>query len=159
MHARTPRVYPCLTYRDPAAAIAFLQRAFGFSPGLTVPGADGAIVHAEVSLGHEIVMLGAARPDAGWASPLDLPALNASVYFFIDDVDAHYQRAIAAGARVVREPRDTNYGSREYSVKDPEGQEWHFGTYRPSDDDDDAHAAPAVEAPQAEPGPAGSSRG
>jgi uncharacterized glyoxalase superfamily protein PhnB len=77
-------------------------------------------------------MLGSAKPDLGWVSPLDLPALNATVCFFVDDVDAHYQRAVAAGARVVREIRDTNYGSREYSVKDNEGQEWHFGTYRPS---------------------------
>lgn len=51
--------------------------------------------------------------------------------FFVDDVETHYARAVAQGAKVVRELRDTNYGSREYSVKDLEGHEWHFGTYRP----------------------------
>lgn len=132
MSERRPKVYPCLAYRDPAAAIAFLQRAFGFSPLLTMPGEDGVIMHAELSLGDEVIMLGAAKPDLCWVSPLDLPALNATVYFFVDEVDAHYERAVAAGAKVVRAVRDTNYGSREYSVKDPEGHEWHFGTYRPS---------------------------
>src|SRR5688572_14409882 len=117
MNTSGPRVYPCLAYRDPGAAITFLQRAFGFSPLLTVPGDDGAIVHAELSFGDEVVMLGSARPELGWVSPLDLPALNATVCFFIDEVDAHYAVAVAAGARVVRELRDTNYGSREYSVK------------------------------------------
>jgi uncharacterized glyoxalase superfamily protein PhnB len=132
MNERRPKVYPCLAYRDPAAAIDFLQRAFGFSPLLTVPGEDGVIMHAELSLGDEVVMLGGSKPDLGWVSPLDLPALNATVCFFIDEVDAHYARAVASGARIVRALRDTNYGSREYSVKDPEGHEWHFGTYRPS---------------------------
>ena len=131
MNDRRPKVYPCLAYRDPAAAIAFLQRAFGFSPLLSVPDENGGIMHAEVSLGDEVVMLGAAKPELGWVSPLDLPAMNATVCFFIDDVDAHYERAVAAGAKVVRTLRDTNYGSREYSAKDAEGQEWHFGTYRP----------------------------
>jgi uncharacterized glyoxalase superfamily protein PhnB len=132
MNERRPKVYPCLAYRDPAAAIAFLQRAFGFSPLLTVPGEDGVTMHAELSLGDEVVMLGASKPDLGWVSPLDLPALNATVCFFVDEVDAHYARAVDAGAKVVRALRDTNYGSREYSVKDPEGHEWHFGSYRPA---------------------------
>ena len=127
----TPKVYPCLSYRDPAAACAFLARAFGFESMLQVPGDDGCVLHAEMSIGPEVIMLGSSKPGMKWMSPLDLPGRNATVCVFVEDVDAHYARARAAGARISRELTDTSYGAREYSALDPEGQEWHFGTYRP----------------------------
>jgi uncharacterized glyoxalase superfamily protein PhnB len=131
MSAAAPKVYPCLSYRDPAAACAFLARAFGFHPMLQVPDDDGCLVHAEMSLGPAVIMLGSARPDMKWISPLDLPGRNATTYVYVDDVDGHYARARAAGARISRELAETSYGAREYSALDPEGQEWHFGTYCP----------------------------
>ena len=127
----TPKVYPCLSYRDPRAAIAFLQQAFGFTLLLEVPDGEGGVTHAEVALGDDVVMLGSSKPELGWVSPLDLPARNATVCCFVEGVDAHFARAVAAGARVVRAPYDTSYGAREYSVRDLEDHEWHFGSYRP----------------------------
>lgn len=131
MPSLAPKLYPCLSYRDPAAAIAFLTRAFGFTELLVVPDGEGGITHAEVAIGQEVIMLGSSKPDLGWVSPLDLPARNATVCVYLPEVDAHFARAVAAGATVVRAPYDTPYGAREYSVRDPEQHEWHFGTYRP----------------------------
>lgn len=87
------------------------------------PGPDGAIVHAELAFGDGVVMLGTAREEHTWRS---------AVYAVVDDVDAHYERAKAAGAAIEYEPRDTDYGSREYGARDPEGVFWSFGTYVPS---------------------------
>jgi uncharacterized glyoxalase superfamily protein PhnB len=126
-----PKLYACLSYRDPVAAIDFLTRAFGFVPLMTVPDDAGGITHAELSLGDEVIMLGSAKPDLGWVSPLDLGARNMTVCLFVPDPDAAFTRAIAAGAVAVRAPYDTHYGARECSVRDPEQHEWHLGTYRP----------------------------
>ncbi len=131
MTSRPPKIYPCLAYNDPARAMAFLSSAFGFSQLLEVPGVDGTIIHAEMSYGPEVIMLGLAKPELGWVSPRDLPPLNATVCVTVPDVEAHYERANAAGATIVRPLRTTPYGAREYSATDPEGHQWHFGTYRP----------------------------
>jgi len=131
MTALRPKLYPCLSYRDPAAAIRFLCSAFGFTELFVVPDDSGGITHAELAFGQEVIMLGSAKAELGWVSPLDLPARNATICAYVADVDAHYARAMAAGATTVRAPNDTPYGAREYSVRDPEQHEWHFGTYRP----------------------------
>ncbi len=131
MSSLAPKLYSCLSYRDPAAAIRFLTTAFGFTELMIVPDDAGGITHAELAFGQEVIMLGSAKPELGWVSPLDLGARNATVSAYVVDVDALFARAIAAGATVVRAPHDTNYGSRECSVRDPEQHEWHFGTYRP----------------------------
>lgn len=131
--ARPPKLYACLSYRDPKAAITFLEQAFGFTPLMVVPDESGQISHAELAIGDEIIMLGSAKAELGWVSPLDLPARNATVCMYLPgDVDAHYARAVAAGARSIRAPYDTHYGAREFSVRDPEEHEWHVGTYRPT---------------------------
>jgi len=127
-----PTIYPALSYQDAKAAMGFLNRAFGFEELMVVPGDDGSIVHAEMNLGPAVIMLGSNKPEMGWVSPRDLPAVNQTLYIAIDDVDAHYQRARAAGAEITRELNDTDYGSREYGAKDPEGHHWSFGTYRPA---------------------------
>lgn len=126
-----PKLYVCLSYRDPKAAIDFLTSAFGFVPLNVFPDNNGGVMHAELAMGDEIIMLGSSKPEMGWVSPLDLPARNATVCGYVPDPDAHYAIAIAAGAATVRAPFDTSYDAREYSVRDPEGHEWHFGTYRP----------------------------
>lgn len=123
-----PTVFPCLKYADAPAALAWLERAFGFAPSLVVPGAGGAIAHSEMRLGQGMVMCGsAADPDPSdpWsAEPF-------GIYVQVDDVDAHHARALAAGADVVAPPRDTDYGARDYSVRDLEGRLWCFGSYDP----------------------------
>jgi uncharacterized glyoxalase superfamily protein PhnB len=126
-----PKLYPCLSYRDPAAAIQFLIAAFGFTELLVVPDDAGGITHAELAFGQEVIMLGSAKPELGWVSPLDLGARNCTVSVYVPEVDRLFARAIAAGATSVRAPYDTPYGARECSVRDLEEHEWHFGTYRP----------------------------
>jgi uncharacterized glyoxalase superfamily protein PhnB len=124
-------IYPCLTYRDPAAAIEWLTRAFGFEQRMAAPGPDGTIVHAELTLGPGVIMLGSAKAERGWLSPLDLPAVNQSVCVYVEDPAAHYQRAKAAGAEMVFEYKDYDYGGSGYTAKDLEGHSWTFGSYLP----------------------------
>jgi uncharacterized glyoxalase superfamily protein PhnB len=119
------KLYPSLRYRDPRAALDFLERAFGFEK-VEAYEADGQIVHAEMRWGDSMVMFGAQRDDVfgdhvgqGWT------------YVTCDDPDALYERAQAAGAQVVRPIEDQDYGSRDFSVRDPEGNLWSFGTYEP----------------------------
>lgn len=118
-----------------AIQVNFAPLAFGFSELLIVPGPDGGVTHAEMSFGPEVIMLGSSKPELGWVSPLDLPAVNATVCFGLanpEAVEAHHAHAVGAGATISRPLRETDYGATEYAAKDPEGHEWHFGTYRPT---------------------------
>jgi uncharacterized glyoxalase superfamily protein PhnB len=129
----TADLYSCLRYEDAPAAIEWLERAFGFRPGLVVPGEDGSIVHAEMSFGTGGIMLGSIKDDqVGVSTPRSLGGSTQSIYVIVEDPDAHYARARAAGAEIVHELADQDYGSRDYSARDPEGHLWSFGTYRPS---------------------------
>ncbi len=131
MSATPPTIYPALTYRNASAALDFLTRAFGFQKMMEVPGEAGNVQHAEMSFGFGVIMLGTAKEDQGGQSPAALPAATQSLYIYVEDIDAHYERAKGAGAEIVRELRDTEYGSREYSALDLEGHPWSFGTYHP----------------------------
>ena len=119
--------YPSLRYRDARAAIEWLERAFGFEPNMVVDGEGDQVVHAQLGFGDGMIMLGSERDDQfgthlgqSWA------------YVAVEgDIDAHCERARAAGAEIVREPEDQDYGSRDYSARDLEGNLWSFGTYRP----------------------------
>ncbi|MFI6579901.1 VOC family protein [Embleya sp. NPDC050493] len=123
---------PTLRYNDATAAIAFLENAFGMSAVMVVPGDDDIVAHAELTFGNSMVMLGTNLPE-GCGEQLRWPVGGASLYGILDgDVDAHCARAVAAGATVVREPKDEDYGGRGYTVRDPEGNLWSFGTYRPT---------------------------
>jgi uncharacterized glyoxalase superfamily protein PhnB len=130
-----PSLYPCLWYRDAHAAIAWLRSAFGFEPLMVVPGADGGIAHAELRLGTAVIMMGSLRKNdvLRMVSPQHAGGITQSIYIAVEDgLDAQYARAIDAGAEIVRPLADTNYGSREFTVADPDGHLWHFGTYVPS---------------------------
>lgn len=124
-------LFPCLYYDDAVAAIEWLCDAFGFRARLVVPGSSGTVAHAELSLGPGVIMVGTARPERGWLSPRSLTGLNQVVSVFVDDPDAHFARAKAAGAVVLQELKDEAFGSRGYVVADLEGHHWYFGTYRP----------------------------
>jgi uncharacterized glyoxalase superfamily protein PhnB len=130
-----PTIIPTLRYRDGAAAIAWLCKAFGFMPQLVVPDPSGAIAHAQLVFGNSMVMLGSANNNAFHAlvqSPIESGGIGSqSVYIIVADVDAHYQAAIAAGATVVIAIQDEDYGGRGYSCRDPEGHVWNFGSYDP----------------------------
>lgn len=123
--------YPALSYRDAPAAIEWLERAFGFETTMNTPGPDGTIAHAELSFGGGIIMLGTAVDNRGKRTSGGVHPVNKGIYVYVKDPDAHYTRAKAAGAEIERELNDTDYGSREYSARDPERHVWSFGTYRP----------------------------
>ena len=118
-----PTVFPILSYDDAQAAIDFLVSAFGAERHAVYAGEDGTIQHAEVRLGNGMVMLGSSRADS--------PATRGSIYVVVENSDEHCARARAAGADIVMELRDTEYGSRDYGARDPEGNTWYFGTYQP----------------------------
>jgi uncharacterized glyoxalase superfamily protein PhnB len=119
---------PYLYYRDPAAAVEFLSKAFGFEVRTVHRDDAGRVMHAELGLARSAIMLGPAQAGLGFASPSDLPARHAGVWCYVDDADAHCARARAAGAAIVRKPTDQFYGVREYTARDAEGQEWFFAT-------------------------------
>lgn len=123
----TATLFPALTYKDASKAVRWLQDAFGFAEKAVYPTDDGKIAHAELSFGNGIVMFGSERDEPGnpWAK------VDFGIYVAVDDVDGHHGRAKAAGAEIVKPPYDTDYGAREYHVRDCEGRLWSFGTYRP----------------------------
>lgn len=120
-------VWPCLSYNDAPEAIRFLVDAFGFEVGVIHAGAtDGEIAHAELRWPRGGgVMPGSVRPDSNLAIP---PGVGL-IYLVTDDPDGLYARAVAAGATVVRPLQDQDYGSRDFTVRDPQGVLWSFGTY------------------------------
>jgi uncharacterized glyoxalase superfamily protein PhnB len=125
-----PRISSALFYDDAPAAIEWLEKAFGFQTRLKVEGGDGAIVHSELALGDGLVMVGS--PSEAWKkSPRSLGGANTqSLFAFVDDVDAHCARARAAGARILVEPTNNDYGEHEdrtYAAEDCEGHHWWFG--------------------------------
>ncbi len=122
-------IWPCLNYDDAHAAIAFLTDAFGFTATAVHEGPPGFVAHAELWWPEGGgVMLGSASPVGNEFERR--PTGAGAVYVVTDDPDALYQRATAAGAAVVRGLKDEDYGSRGFTVSDPEGNLWSFGTYR-----------------------------
>ena len=126
-----PTIFPGLFCDDAPAALEWLARAFGFVQRMAVPGPDGTIMHSELTLGSGVIMLGSARRDRGWVSPRSLPAVNQVISVYVDDPDAHHARAKAAGAEILQDPKDEDYGARGYMARDLEGHYWYFGNYCP----------------------------
>ncbi|MCI4061686.1 VOC family protein [Micromonospora sp. R77] len=119
-------IYPVFRYPDARAAVAFLRDAFGFTVQQVDEDSDGNVRHAELRYGDDLVML------AGGDGPQVRPADDDyRIYVVVEDIDAHHKRAAAAGAEIVAEPFDTDYGSRDYAARDVAGNVWSFGTYRP----------------------------
>lgn len=116
-------VYPTFRYEDAHAAMDWLEHALGFERR-EVHEEGGVVAHALLAFGNNLIMLGstADRPSEGEKS---------WTYLATDDADAVYARAKDAGAEVIQEIGDTDYGSREFGVRDPEGYRWSVGTYRP----------------------------
>ena len=128
-------VIPCLRYADAPAAIGWLVRVFGFEEQLVVPGENGTIGHAQLSFGNGMVMLGSVvdsefrqlmkQPDEIGGTETQTP------YVIVSDADAVYSSAKAAGAKIVIDIKDEDYGGRGFSCRDPEGHLWNIGTYDP----------------------------
>ena len=135
----TPRstVIPCIHYHDAPAAIDWLCRVFGFTAQLVVPGEGNIIQHAQLLCGSGMIMLGSAkRPGTDYARLLTLPdeiggLQTATVYVLVPDADAVYARVRAAGAEVLLDIKDEDYGGRGFTCRDLENHVWSFGTYDP----------------------------
>jgi uncharacterized glyoxalase superfamily protein PhnB len=130
--AARPNIFPTLRYRDADRALAWLQDAFGFELEECFRDPAGAVAHAELRLGAGLVMLGQQRGESHMAGhPPDALASTIGIYVVVEDPSAHHERARQAGASIVRELTATDYGSREYSARDLEGNLWSFGSYDP----------------------------
>lgn len=132
---RSP-VIPSFRYLDAPAAIEWLCDVFGYEKNLVVPGEGNTIVHAQLSLGDGMIMLGSEPHEGPFGKILKTPRalggfVSASTYIVVDDPDAHYERAVAAGAEIVVEIEDASYGGREFSCRDLEGHVWSLGSYDP----------------------------
>ena len=128
----TTRIFPFLRYEDAPAAFEWLARAFGFEKQMLVPGSDGTIAHAQLRYGRSLIMIGSTRDDfMNLKSPAAVGGATQGIYVLVDDVNAHHDRAKVAGAEIIMELEDTDYGSREYMARDLEGHLWSFGTYAP----------------------------
>ena len=117
-------VFPCLAFRDAKASFEWLERVLGAERLAVYEDEEGRVAHAELRIGQSTIMGGDERP-GGTATP---PGTSV-IYVVVDDADAAYERAKAAGADVT-EPVDQDYGSRDVTVTDPDGNRWSLGTYR-----------------------------
>lgn len=119
-------IYPVLIYEDARAAIDFLEKGFGFERQAVHDGENGAVAHAELRFGSELIMLSSASEGREQFNQAVGPY---SLYLVVDHPDAHHDRARQAGAEIVLGLKDEDYGSRGYTARDPEGNLWSFGTY------------------------------
>jgi PhnB protein len=117
-----------LAYDDAPAAIDFLCAAFGFEERYRMQMDDGRVGHAELAFGDSVLNLASVYPEMGFATARDAGGTYSQLQVEVDDVDAHYAVAVAAGATVVAAPEDQPYGGRMYRAVDPEGHRWIFST-------------------------------
>ena len=133
----TPTIIPGMRYNDAPAAINWLCNAFGFEKSLVVPNDDGTIAHAQLTFGNGMIMLGSVRDegsefDKAIKQPNEIGGCETQTpYIIVSDADAIYERAKTAGAEIVMDIKDEEYGGRGFSCKNPEGHLWNFGTYNP----------------------------
>jgi uncharacterized glyoxalase superfamily protein PhnB len=124
-----PTIFPIVPYKDVRAAIEWLGEAFGFTVHALHEDSDGTIVHCELALGDS----GMIMPTGERGGDVRIPFNPGPtwLYVVVEDADAHHDRAVAAGAEIVSPLEDQDYGSRDYTAKDPGGNLWSFGTYQP----------------------------
>jgi len=114
-----------LYYEDVGGALRFLSKAFGFRRyGPQLKGPNGKINHAAMKLGDDLIMMG--YPGPKYKSPKRLGQATHCLYINVENVDKHFERAKKAGAKILEEPRNEEYGHRRYGVEDPEGHQWYF---------------------------------
>ena len=123
-----PSFAPALVYKDPRAALQFLEDAFGFEPFMIIKDSGGTILHAEMRFGDGLIMVGS-EWDARTKAPSNTSGANTQTIHvhLTEDINAHCARARNAGATIVVEPADQFYGDRTYRALDPEGHLWTFG--------------------------------
>jgi len=125
-------IIPGMHYRNAPAAIDWLCRVFGFEKHAVHPGPGNTIMHAELTLGGGMLMLGSGRGDALVKHPDELGGVETrGVNLIVADADAVYARAKDAGAQIVLDIEDKPYGGRGFACRDLEGRLWYVGTYDP----------------------------
>jgi uncharacterized glyoxalase superfamily protein PhnB len=122
-------ITPYLVVRDAAEALAFYQKAFGALERFRLPGPDGkSVMHGELQIGDSILFLGAEMPASECKSPATLKGTAVELYLYVEDVDAAYRRAVAAGAKEVMPVQEMFWGDRMGSLEDPFGHRWSVAT-------------------------------
>jgi uncharacterized glyoxalase superfamily protein PhnB len=129
-------VIPALRYRDAPASIEWLCKAFGFEKQAVYPNPDGAIGHAQLTFGNGMVMVSSAVEGKPYSDLLRQPeeigrAETQAPCLIVSDCDAIYTSAKAAGAEIVIDIADMDYGGRAFTCRDPEGHIWNVGSYDP----------------------------
>lgn len=125
----TPTFYPDVLYADADAGIRWLEEVLGCTRGQVHRDVRGSVAHAELDFRGATIMLASAG--VGREPFQSLPAGGRLIYCALDEVDELYERVRAAGGEIALEITDTSYGSRDFTARDPEGNLWAFGTYRP----------------------------
>ncbi|MFC5664631.1 VOC family protein [Kitasatospora misakiensis] len=123
-------VVPHIMVDDAAAAIDFYQRAFGARQDIRIDAPDGGVLHAEISIGPSVLMLGDSGGGGGpFTAPAALGGTSVALHVYVPDVDALAERAGAAGAEILQPPTDMFHGDRTAILKDPSGHVWIFLTH------------------------------
>lgn len=123
-------VTPYLSVNDAAAAIEFYKKGFGATEVMRLPGPDGKLGHAEIRIGDALVMLADESPDYGNLSPKTLGGSAVRLHMYVEDVDAFFEQAVAAGAKVLIPIADQFYGDRSGRLEDPFGHVWLISTHK-----------------------------
>lgn len=123
-------VTPYLIVRQAANAIDFYQKAFGAEPHHRMDGPGGKVMHAELRIGSSHIMLADEMPEMGFVGPQSLGGTSVSILLYVEDVDARFKQAVAAGASVSRPLQDQFYGDRSGTIQDPFGHVWTISTHK-----------------------------
>lgn len=128
--ANMPRITPNIHYDDLASALDWLSKAFGFETRMALPGPDGKMMHAEMTVADSAVMMSCTSRNSEWKSPQSQGgAVTQSLYIYVDNVDAHQAVAKQAGGTIMAELEDMFWGDRIYVVADLEGHRWTFAEH------------------------------
>jgi PhnB protein len=123
------RATPYLIITGAANALEFYKKAFGATEIMRIPAPGGKVGHAEIKIGNAIIMLADEFPEMNHRSPQSLGGTPVSILVYVQDVDAFFKRAVAAGAKVLTPVENKFYGDRAGSLEDPFGHQWHFSTH------------------------------
>jgi PhnB protein len=123
-------VTPYLSIRGAAQAIEFYKKAFGAAEVMRMPGPEGKLGHAEIRIGDSRIMLSDEYPQMAFMGPQTRGGSTVHIHLYVRDVDATTERAVAAGAKLIRPIEDKFYGDRTGSIEDPFGHVWHLATHK-----------------------------
>jgi PhnB protein len=122
-------VTPYLFIKGAADAIEYYKKVFGAEERMRMPGPDGRVMHAELQIGDSTIMLADESPQMGARSPQTIGGTGSSLHIYVPNVDATTQKAVEAGAQLIRPVKDQFYGDRSGSIIDPFGHMWSIATH------------------------------